>query len=163
MQRYTISALVYNRSGVLVRVAAMFARRGYNIESLCVCKTEDDSLSRMTIVLNGDEYILGQMMKQMQKLYDVQKIVQVDDDSVSRELLLVKVNTKADTRSQVFEICQIFRANVIDASPETAVLELTGGTKKLDGFINMLRPYGIVELARTGVTSIARGARSIKD
>lgn len=163
MERYTIGALVANKSGVLTRVAALFARRGYNIESLCVCKTEDDSLSRMTIVLNGDEYILGQMIKQMEKLYDVRKIVRVETEAVTRELLLVKVKTDAATRSQVFEISQIFRANVVDVSPETAVLELTGKPVKLDGFINMLMPYGIVELARTGVTAIARGNSCIKD
>ncbi len=163
MQQYTIGALVANKSGVLTRVAALFARRGYNIESLCVCKTEDASLSRMTIVLNGDEYILGQMIKQMEKLYDVRKIVRVETEAVCRELLLVKVKTDAATRSQVFEISQIFRANVVDVSPETAVLELTGKPVKLDGFINMLMPYGIVELARTGVTAIARGNSCIKD
>ena len=108
MNRYTISALVTNKSGVLVRVAALFARRGYNIESLSVCKTEDEELSRMTIVLKGDDYILGQMMKQMDKLIDVKKIKCAEEDAASRELLLIKVRTDAATRSQVLEICQIF-------------------------------------------------------
>ena len=163
MNQYTISALVSNNSGVLTRVAALFARRGYNIHSLSVCTTEDPALSRMTIVLNGDEYILSQMMKQMDKLIDVKKIKRVEEGAVYRELLLAKVKTDASTRSAVIELCQIFRANVIDISPETLVLELTGKPVKLDGFVNMLLPYGIVELARTGVTAISRGKRCIKD
>lgn len=163
MNRYTISALVSNKSGVLSRVAGLFTRRGYNIESLCVCKTEDDALSRMTIVLCGDDYVLGQMMKQMDKLIDVKKIICVEEDAVCRELLLLKVKTDAKTRSQIFEISQIFRANVVDVSPEATILELTGKPVKLDGFINMLLPYGIIELARTGVTAISRGGSCIKD
>lgn len=163
MNQYTISALVSNKSGVLTRVAALFARRGYNIESLSVCKTEDDAFSRMTIVLNGDDYILGQMMKQMDKLIDVQKIKRVEEDAVCRELLLAKVKTDAKTRSQIFEISQIFRANIVDVSPEATILELTGKPVKLDGFVNMLLPYGVIELARTGVTAISRGKNSIKD
>ena len=163
MNHYTISALVANKSGVLTRVSALFARRGYNIDSLSVCATEDPAFSRMTIVLNGDEYILGQMMKQMDKLYDVKKIVRVEDDSVSRELLIVKVRADQKSRSQILEICQIFRSNVVDASPESLILELTGKSVKLDGFINMLLPHGIVELARTGVTAISRGKEHIKE
>lgn len=163
MNQYTISALVCNKSGVLTRVAALFARRGYNIESLSVCKTDDDAFSRMTIVLNGDEYILGQMMKQMDKLIDVQKIKRMEEDAVCRELMLVKVKTNASTRSQIFEISQIFRANVVDVTPEATILEITGKPVKLDGFVNMLLPYGIIELARTGVTAISRGTACIKD
>ena len=163
MNQYTISALVSNKSGVLVRVAALFARRGYNIESLSVCKTENDALSRMTIVLNGDNYILGQMMKQMDKLVDVKKIQQVEESAVCRELLLAKVKTDAATRSQILEISQIFRAKVVDVSPEATILELTGKSSKLDGFVTMLMPYGVMELARTGVTAIGRGKACIKD
>ena len=163
MNQYTISALVSNKSGVLVRVAALFARRGYNIESLSVCKTENDALSRMTIVLNGDDYILGQMMKQMDKLVDVKKIQQVEESAVCRELLLAKVKTDAATRSQILEISQIFRAKVVDVSPEATILELTGKSSKLYGFVTMLMPYGVMELARTGVTAIGRGKACIKD
>lgn len=163
MNQYTISALVTNKSGVLTRVASLFARRGYNIESLSVCKTEDSKLSRMTIVLNGDDYVLGQMTKQLDKLIDVKKIMQIEEDAVSRELLLVKIKTDAATRSQIFEISQIFRASVVDVSPEATILELTGKPTKLDGFITMLMPYGVMELARTGVTAISRGNRCIGD
>ena len=163
MNQYTISALVSNKSGVLTRVASLFARRGYNIEALSVCKTEDATLSRMTIVLNGDEYILTQMMKQMDKLIDVKKIKRMEDDAVYRELLLVKIRTDAVKRSEIFEISQIFRAKVVDVSPEATILELTGKPSKLDGFVAMMLPYGIIELARTGVTAISRGTQCIKD
>jgi acetolactate synthase-1/3 small subunit len=163
MNRYTISALVANKSGVLTRVSALFARRGYNIESLSVCATEDPAFSRMTIVLNGDDYILGQMTKQMDKLIDVIKIKHVEEDAVYRELLLVKVKSSGQARSEIFELSEIFRAKVIDVSCETMILELTGKPVKLDGFVNMLMPYGILELARTGVTAISRGNVCIKD
>ena len=163
MNRYTISALVSNKSGVLTRVAALFARRGYNIESLSACKTEDDSLSRMTIVLCGDDYILSQMMKQMDKLIDVKKIQRMPEEAVSRELLLVKIKSDEKTRTQIFEISQIFRASVVDVSPEATILELTGKPAKLDGFVTMLMPYGIMELARTGITSISRGNDCIRN
>ncbi len=161
--KYIISALAANKSGVLTRVAALFGRRGYNIESLSACATETAEFSRMTIVLDGDDYVLGQMMKQMDKLIDVKKIRRVDEDAVLRELLLIKVRTNAATRSEVFEISQIFRANVVDASPEATVLELTGKPTKLDGFVNMLLPYGVMELARTGVTAISRGKTRLLD
>ncbi len=156
MNQYTISALVANKSGVLTRVSALFARRGYNIESLSVCATEDPALSRMTIVLNGDEYILVQLIKQMDKLIDVQKIQHVQGDAVFRELLLVKLKTDGKTRTEIFELSQIFRAKIIDCSPDTTILELTGKPEKLDGFIKMLMPYGILELARTGITAVSR-------
>ena len=162
MNQYTIAALVSNKSGVLTRVSSMFARRGYNIESISACKTEDPTLSRLTIVLNGDDYILEQMTKQMDKLIDVKKIKQVEEDAVYRELLLVKLKTDASKRSEIFELCQIF-AKIVDVSPETTMLELSGKPVKLDGFVNMLMPYGIIELARTGVTAISRGTKCIRD
>ncbi len=161
--KYTISALVSNKSGVLTRVSALFARRGYNIDSLSVCATEDATLSRMTIVLDGDEYILSQMMKQMDKLIDVKKIQHVESDAVFRELLLIKIRCDAARRTEIFELSQIFRAKIIDISHDTAILELTGKPVKLDGFINMVMPYGILESARTGVTAISRGSACIKD
>lgn len=163
MMKYTISALVSNKSGVLTRVSALFARRGYNIESLSVCATEDQAYSRMTIVLNGNEDILAQMIKQMDKLIDVKRIERVSPDSLFRELLLVKVKTNAVTRHEVFELSEIFRAKVVDVGPDSVILELTGKPEKLDGFVGMLMPYGLIELARTGVTAIARGSVSIKD
>lgn len=164
MNQYTISALVSNKSGVLTRISGLFARRGYNIDSLSVCATEDPTLSRMTIVLNGDEYILGQMTKQLDKLIDVKKIMHVDEDqAIFRELLLVKLNAPAEKRSSIFEICTVFRAKVDDLYPTSMVIELTGESGKIDGFINMVKDYGILEMARTGVTAISRGKNSIKD
>ena len=113
--------------------------------------------------MNGDDYILEQMTKQMDKLIDVKKIKQVEEDAVYRELLLVKLKTDASKRSEIFELCQIFRAKIVDVSPETTMLELSGKPVKLDGFVNMLMPYGIIELARTGVTAISRGTKCIRD
>lgn len=162
--QYTISALVANKSGVLMRVSSLFSRRAYNIDSLSVCATEDPTLSRMTIVLNGDEYVLGQMMKQMDKLIDVKKIIHVEEgNAIFRELLLLKLNASAETRADIYQICQIFRAKVDDLYPTSMVIELTGESSKLDGFINMVKDYGILEMARTGVTAISRGNVCIKD
>ena len=162
--QYTISALVSNKSGVLMRISSLFSRRAYNIDSLSVCTTEDPSISRLTIVLNGDDYILGQMMKQLDKLIDVKKIIHVDEsNAIFRELLLIKVNAPAEKRSEIYQICEIFRAKVNDLYPTSMVIELTGESGKLDGFINMLKDYGILEMARTGVTAISRGNNCIKD
>lgn len=164
MNHYTISALVSNKSGVLTRISGLFARRGYNIDSLSVCATEDPAISRMTIVLNGDEYILEQLTRQLDKLIDVKKIMHVNENqALFRELLLVKVNAPSEKRSEIYEICQIFRAKVDDLYPTSMVVELTGESKKLDGFINMIQEYGILEMARTGVTAISRGNICIKD
>ena len=162
--QYTISALVANKSGVLMRVSSLFSRRAYNIESLSVSGTEDPTLSRMTIVLNGDDYILEQMMKQMDKLLDVKKIVHFkESDAILRELLLIKLNAPAEKRAEIYQICEIFRAKVDDLYPTSMVVELTGESSKLDGFINMVKDYGILEMARTGVTAIFRGNTCIKD
>ena len=162
--QYTISALVANKSGVLMRVSSLFSRRGYNIESLSVCATEDASLSRMTIVLNGDDYILGQMMKQMDKLIDVKKIIHVAESAaIFRELLLIKLNAPAEKRGEIYQICEIFRAKVDDLYPTSMVVDLTGESSKLDGFIHMVKDYGILEMARTGVTALSRGNRCNKD
>ena len=164
MKKYTITALVSNKSGVLTRISGLFARRGFNIESLCVCATEDSSLSRMTIVLNGDEYILSQMTKQMDKLIDVKKIAVADEnDSVFRELLLLKVSAPPEKRSEIIEIKEVYKAKIVDLSPESLVLEITGAPNKLDGFIGVIKPYGILEMARTGVTALARGDKKLKD
>ena len=164
MKKYIITALVANKSGVLTRISGLFARRGFNIDSLCVCATEDESLSRMTIVLNGDDYILSQMTKQMDKLIDVKKIaIAKEEESVLRELLLIKVAAPAEQRSEIIEIKDVYKAKIVDLSPESLVLEITGDTNKLDGFIGVLKPYGILEMARTGVTALARGDKKLKD
>ena len=163
-KKNTIAALVSNRSGVLTRISGLFARRGYNIESLSVCATEDPDISRMTIVLIGDEYMLYQMIKQMDKLDDVKKIGCADElDCVYRELLLVKVPATPDVRGQVVEIKETYNAKVVVLSPDTMVLELTGTPSKLDAFLKVIEPYGIIEMQRTGVTVLARGRHTLKD
>ena len=164
MKKHTITALVSNRSGVLTRISGLFARRGFNIDSLCVCATEDEKLSRMTIVLNGDDYTLAQMTKQMDKLIDVKKIaVAGEDGSIFRELLLIKVSAPAEKRSELIEIKEVYKAKIVDLSPESLILELTGEPNKLDGFIKVVEPYGILEMARTGVTALSRGDSCLND
>ena len=159
-KKNTIAALVSNRSGVLTRISGLFARRGYNIESLTVCATEDPELSRMTIVLVGDEYTLYQM----DKLDDVKKIGCADElDCVYRELLLVKVPASPEVRSQIVEIRDIYKAKVVDLSVDTMILELTGIPTKVDAFLKVIEPYGIIEMQRTGVTVLARGRHTLKD
>lgn len=163
-RKYTIGALVSNKSGVLTRISGLFARRGYNIESLCVCETEDPEISRMTIILKGDEYVLYQMIKQMDKLDDVKKIGCANElDCVYRELLLVKVKAEPKDRSQIIEINEIYKAKTVDLSPDTMILELTGDPEKLDAFLKVISPYGILEMQRTGVTVLARGGHTLKD
>lgn len=162
--QYTISALVANKSGVLTRISGLFARRGYNIDSLSVCATEDKKISRMTIVLNGDEYTLEQLTKQLSKLIDVKKIMHIQENAaIFRELLLVKLSAPEDKRSKIIEICSIYRGKVDDLKPESLVVEITGPSVKLDAFIEMIKPYGILEMARTGATAITRGDMCIKD
>lgn len=163
-KKHTISALVANRSGVLTRISGLFSRRGYNIESLSVCATEDEHLSRMTIVINGDNYILEQIVKQLDKLVDVKKISLTDENnSIYRELLLIKISALAEIRSQIVEISNIYKAKIVDLSLNSITIENTGEPNKLDAFIKVLEPYGILEMARTGVTALMRGDSCIKD
>lgn len=162
--RYTISALVSNKSGVLTRVSSLFARRGYNIESLTVCATEDKEISRLTIILNGDKYTLYQMIKQMDKLEDVKKVGCANElNCVYRELALIKVAALPDDRRQIVEATEIYKAKVVDLSTDTMVLEITGDPAKLDAFIKVIEPYQILEMQRTGVTVLARGKHTLKD
>ena len=164
LKKYTIGALVSNRSGVLTRISGLFARRSYNIESLCVCATEDPEISRMTIILVGDEYMLYQMIKQMDKLEDVKKIGCANElDCVYRDLMLVKVSAAPEIRNQIIEIKDIYKAKVVDLSLDTMILEITGDPEKLDAFVRVLEPYGILEMQRTGVTVLARGQHTLKD
>ena len=143
---YTIMALAANKSGVLTRVSGLFARRGYNIHSISACSTEDENFSRITIELDGDEYMLTQMVKQLDKLIDIKKITYADEKScIFRELCLVKVKASPEKRSEIIEIKEVYKAN------------------KIDGFIRVIEPYGIMEMARTGVTALSRGGVCIKD
>ncbi len=162
MDRHVISVLVENHSGVLSRISGLFSRRGYNIDSLSVGETEDASISRMTIVVRGDSYILEQIKKQLNKLVDVIKIVSLAPEaSVYRELVLVKVEAGEKTRASITGIVNIFRANIIDVSPSTLTVEITGDQSKLQAFIELMQPYGIKELVRTGLTALQRGDQQI--
>ncbi|MCS7151397.1 MAG: acetolactate synthase small subunit [Endomicrobia bacterium] len=157
-KRHIISALVYNKPGVLARIATLFAARGYNIDSLAVGETENPDISRMTIIVRGDEKILEQVEKQLNKLIDVIKVYEFSKvDHIERDLILVKVNATNKTRAEIIEIAEIFRAKIVDVSHQNLVLEITGDEDKLVAFINLLKPYGIKELVRTGVIAIARG------
>ena len=163
-KKYTIGALVANKSGVLTRISGLFSRRGYNIESLTVCATEDPDVSRMTIILIGDEYMLYQMIRQMDKLEDVKKIGCANElDCVYRELLLAKVGATAEVRSQITMINDVYKAKGVDLSIDTMVLELTGDPEKLDAYLKVIEPFGILEMQRTGVTVLARGRHTLKD
>ena len=158
MSKRIFSLLVDNQAGVLSRVAGLFSRRGYNIDSLTVGETENPSYSRMTIVTSGEQEILEQIEKQLQKLVDVLEIkVLPVGESVCKELIYVKVSTNADTRQQVIAIADIFHAKVVDVTVDSLMMEVTGQDGKINAFIELLKPYGIVALARTGVTGLARG------
>jgi len=164
MSRHTLSVLVENKPGVLTRVAGLFARRAFNIHSLAVGPTEHEEISRITVVVDVDELPLEQVTKQLNKLINIIKIVELEDDaSVQRELLLVKVRADASTRSHVLEVVQLFRAHVVDVVPEAVTIEATGGPGKLDALLAALEPYGIREIVQSGTVAIGRGARSITD
>jgi acetolactate synthase-1/3 small subunit len=164
MDRHTLSVLVEDQPGVLARISALFSRRGFNIDSLAVGPTELAGISRMTIVVNVDELPLEQVTKQLNKLVNVLKIVELEpDSSVHRELLLVKVKVDVDTRTHVLETVELFRAKVIDVAPDTLTIEATGSRDKLQALLAVLEPFGIKELVQSGVVAVGRGARSISD
>jgi len=159
---HTLSVLVEDKPGVLARVASLFSRRGFNIQSLAVGATEQKDMSRMTIVVSVEDSPLEQITKQLNKLINVIKIVEQDDDNaVSRELALIKVRTDATTRSQVIEAVNLFRAKVVDVSTESLTVEATGTQEKLEALLRVLEPYGIRELVQSGVVSLSRGPRGI--
>jgi len=164
VSRHTLSVLVENRPGVLARVASLFSRRGFNIDSLAVGPTEHPEVSRMTIVVNVEELPLEQVTKQLNKLVNVIKIVELDpEQSVQRELLLVKVKADLTTRSHVLETVNLFRAKVVDVAPDAVTIEATGTADKLDALIRVLEPFGIKELVQSGMVAVGRGSRSITD
>ncbi|MCF6386888.1 acetolactate synthase small subunit [Mycobacterium sp. MBM] len=159
---HTLSVLVEDKPGVLARVASLFSRRGFNIQSLAVGATEQKHLSRMTIVVEVEDFPLEQVTKQLNKLINVIKIVEQDESqSVSRELALIKVRTDATTRSQVIEAVNLFRAKVVDVSTESLTIEATGTPEKLEAFLRVLEPYGIREIVQSGIVSLSRGPRGI--
>jgi acetolactate synthase-1/3 small subunit len=164
MSKHTLSVLVENKPGVLARIAGLFSRRGFNIDSLAVGPTEHAEVSRMTIVVNVEESPLEQVTKQLNKLVEVIKIVELEGASaVDRELLLVKVKADAQTRGQVLETVQLFRAKVVDVATDAVTIEVTGNAEKLEAFLRVLEPFGVRELVQSGMVSIGRGGRSITD
>ncbi|GHV86637.1 acetolactate synthase small subunit [Spirochaetia bacterium] len=163
---HIVSALVENRAGTLSRVSGLFARRGFNIDSLTVGETVDPSISRMTIAVTGDDSVLEQIVKQLEKLVDVIAVRELDSAScLRREIMLVKVGAAEKTRPAVIEIAGIFRSRIIDVSTTTITIEATGDKEKLNGLLMLLSPYGVLELARTGLVALERGEKvlSIKD
>lgn len=161
MKKVVLSILVDNTSGVLSRVSGLFSRRGYNIDSLTVGVTENPKYSRMTVVASGEDEILEQIRKQLEKLVDVKRIEELKaGESVCRELILVKVGVEAEKRQQVIAVADIFRAKIVDVAPDSMMMELTGNQNKLDAFINLLDGFEIRELVRTGITGLMRGVCS---
>ena len=164
MSKHTLSVLVENRPGVLTRVAGLFARRGFNIHSLAVGPTEHPDISRMTVVVDVEQLPLEQVTKQLNKLVNVIKIVELEPGaSVQREMLLVKVRADLQTRSHVLETAELFRARVIDVAPEAVTIEATGSPGKIEALLRVLEPFGIRELVQSGLVGVGRGSRSITD
>ena len=163
MKRQVFSLLVENTSGVLSRIAGLFTRRGYNIDSITAGVTADDRYSRITVVVVEDEVVLEQIEKQLAKLEEVIDIKELKAGaSVCRELVMIKVTVKPETRQEIISIADIFKAKIMDVSSEALVIELTGNLDKVDAFIKLLEPYGILELARTGATGLSRGTDAVK-
>ena len=159
--RHTISVMVENHPGVLARVAGLFSSRGYNIQSLTVGETEDPELSRMTIVVTGDDAVLEQINKQLNKLIEVTKVIDLTKEKfINRELALVKVKAEPKLRSDITILVDVFRAKIVDIDPETFTMEITGDEEKISAFLQQLKPYGIKELVRTGAVAITRGSKT---
>lgn len=164
MTRHVLSLLVEDKPGLLTRVAGLFARRGFNIESLAVGPTEVAGLSRITVVVDEDDLPLEQITKQLNKLVNVIKIVELEDaQSVQREHMLIKVRVDNNTRSHVLEAVNLFRARVVDVVPEALVIEVTGDTGKIQAFLRVLEPFGIKEIAQSGLIAVGRGSKSITE
>jgi acetolactate synthase-1/3 small subunit len=157
---HTLSVLVANKPGVLTHVSGLFSRRGYNIDSLTVGVTENPDISRMTIVVHGDEHVIEQVTKQLNKLIDIIKVVDISpQESVDRELALLKVNADPNSRAEIIEIVNIFRAKIVDVSAKSLIVEVTGSTDKINALEELMRPFGIKEMVRTGKVALVRGAK----
>jgi acetolactate synthase-1/3 small subunit len=158
--KHTLAVLVENHPGVLLRVSGLFARRGYNITSLVVSETEDSSISRMTIVVDGDERIIEQVTKQLNKLIDVIKVNDVtNEDTVDRQLLLVRVNADNTAKGEIAQLMDIFRARIVDIGRKSVIVEATGDEEKIEAIIRSLQPFGIQEIVKTGINSMVRGPK----
>ncbi len=155
---FIIAVYVDNTAGVLTRVSAMFTRRGFNIDALTVGETECPEYSRITISMRGDDLVKQQLINQLKKLYVVKKVEVLDDDPIKRELMLIKVYNKAEHRSDIMTAVDVFRASVIDYSTESMCIEVTGSPSKIDAFIKLMQPFGILEMCRTGIVALDRAA-----
>lgn len=163
MEKYTLSVLVENHPGILTKVSGLFSRRGFNIESLAVGTTQDADVSRITIEVIGNEQTVEQIAKQLSKLIDVIKLKTLREaDVVKRCLVLVKIKSNAKVRSEIIEIANIFRAKIVDIHANTLTVEITGAESKVEAFIDMVKPFGIEEIARTGITALERGSSTLK-
>ena len=161
MKSFIIAVYVDNKAGVLTRVTGMFTRRGFNIDTLTVGETERSEYSRITISMRGDDNIKEQLINQLKKLYVVKRIEVLEDDPIKRELMLIKIKNKPETRSDVMTAVDVFRASVIDYSPEGMCIEVTGNPSKIDAFVKLMQPFEIIEMCRTGVVALERGADSL--
>jgi len=161
--KHTVSVLVQNKPGVLARTAGLFSRRGYNIESLTVGVTENEAVSRMTIVVTGDDTVVEQVTKQLNKLIEVIKVSDLTKESyVDRELVLIKVTADSSNRAEIMQIVNIFRARIVDVAPKSLIIEVTGDEGKLDALVSMLKQFGIKEIVRTGTLALGRGPKVIQ-
>ncbi|MBE3089483.1 MAG: acetolactate synthase small subunit [Actinobacteria bacterium] len=159
-QNHIISVLVENKAGVLAKISGLFSRRGFNIESLAVGPTEDEKIARITIVVNAETHSMEQVIKQLYKLINVIKIQELDPyNIVERELVLIKVSADNNTRAEILEIINIFRANIVDVAKKSLIIEITGNSSKIQGLEDLLKPYGILELIRTGKIACSRGSK----
>ena len=164
MAKHTLSVLVENKPGVLARIAGLFSRRGYNIDSLAVGPTEHSDISRMTVVVDVEEFPLEQVTKQLNKLVEVLKVVELDPNaSVQRQVVLIKVRSDPTTRSSILETVELFRAKVIDVAHDSLTIECTGKSEKVQALLHVLEPFGVRELVQSGIVGVGRGPRSITD
>ncbi|MGI8768119.1 MAG: acetolactate synthase small subunit [Propionibacteriaceae bacterium] len=163
MSLHTLSVLVENKPGVLARISGLFSRRGFNIDSLAVGPTESPDMSRITLSVDVDDLVLEQLTKQLNKLIEVLKVVELETDAVRRELILVKVRADTETRREVLEVLQIFQAKAVDITPDSMTVEAVGSPMKLEALLKLLEPYGIRELVQSGLVALGRGNRSITD
>ena len=159
--QFVIAVYVDNKAGVLTRVTGMFTRRGFNIDTLTVGATERNEYSRITITMSGDDYVKEQLINQLKKLYVVKKVEVLEEEPIKRELMLIKVENKSENRSDIMTAVDVFRASVIDYSPEGMCIEVTGNPSKIDAFVKLMQPFGILEMCRTGVVALDRGANTL--
>ena len=164
MEKYVFSILVSNKFGVLTRVSSMFTRRGFNIDTLTVGETESPEFSRITVSMMGDEYSKTQIMKQLGRLHDVKQVqIMEHDETVTSELLLIKIKNDSQTRQDIMSAVDVFRSKIVDYSPDALCIEITGESSKINAFIELVKPFGIMEICRTGLVALERGSRCLRN